>query len=93
MHAISTDDDEIGRIRSAIQKEAAASQSKKKILGDILKDRIKSAGLVAGAASQYGGATPRTGASSRGFTSHVGSTMTGTAVSQTYSFNVSETNC
>lgn len=80
-HDFSLDDEEIGRIRSAIQKEAAASQAKKKILGDIIKDRVKSAG--GGAASQYGAITPRTGGTtSRGFTSRRGSTMTGTAVSK-----------
>ena len=44
---------------------------------------MKSAG--GGAASQYGAITPRTGGTtSRGFTSRIGSTMTGTAVSQLY---------
>lgn len=73
-----TDDEDIGRIRSAIEKEAAASQAKKKVLGDIVKDRVKSGNM---AASQ-GAATPRSGkTSSRGaFTSRFESAISGTMV-------------
>lgn len=74
------DDEEISRIRSAIQKEVLANQSKKKILGDVLKDRVKSANNAG--ASQYGAMTSRTGGStSRAFTSRISSGITGAAVS------------
>ncbi|KAF6040750.1 CCDC87 [Bugula neritina] len=74
------DDDEIGRIRSAIQKEMFANQSKKKILGDVVKKRVKSGNLTGGA-SQYGAMTSRTGGTaSRGFTSGFSSTGSGGAL-------------
>jgi len=75
-----SDDDEIGRIRSAIQKEMFANQSKKKILGDVVKKRVKSGNLTGGA-SQYGAMTSRTGGTaSRGFTSGFSSTGSGGAL-------------
>ncbi|XP_067940200.1 coiled-coil domain-containing protein 87-like [Watersipora subatra] len=76
------DDEDIGRIKSAIDKEIIANQSKKKILGDVLKDRVKSANMAA--ASQYGGMTPRTiGTASRGFTSGLSSAVSGAGASAT----------
>ena len=79
------DDEDIGRIRSAIDKEILANQSKKKILGDVLKDRVKSANMAA--ASQYGAMTPRTGGTaSRGFTSGLSSAISG-GVSSFYDYS------
>ena len=81
------DDEEIGRIRSAIDKEVLANQNKKKLLGDVLKDRVKSANMAA--ASQYGGMTPRTlGTASRGFTSGLSSAISGAGVSNSNCYNI-----
>lgn len=53
------DDGEVSKIRSAIEKELLAAQSKKKKLGEVVKERAKSGRM---ANSQYGGGefTPRT---------------------------------
>lgn len=64
------DDSEVCRIRSAIEKEVLAAQSKKKHLNQLVKERARSGGRAAN--SQYGGGansqfSPRTAAtSSRG---------------------------
>lgn len=80
---VSTDDEDIGRIRNAIDKEILANQSKKKILGDVLKDRVKSANMTA---ASYGGMTPRTvGTASRGFTSGLSSGISGAGVCTVFS--------
>lgn len=80
-----TEDSEIERIRSAIQKEAVESQAKKKYLGDIVKERVKSGKA---ASSQYGGATPRTAGapSSKGMTSRIDSAGTKHSVSKAIQF-------
>lgn len=76
---LTVDDEDIGRIRSAIGKEVLANQNKKKILGDVLKERVKSANMTA---ASYGGITPRTGGTaSRGFSSGLSSAVSGTRVS------------
>lgn len=65
------DDGEVSRIRSAIEKEVLAAQSKKKHLTQLVKERVRSGGR-GGVNSVYGGGaasqlSPRTAAtSSRG---------------------------
>jgi len=67
------DDVEISRIKSAIQKEALEAQNKKKLLGDIVKGRAKSA-------APSRGETAFSQSTSRAFTSRIGSMTSAGAV-------------